>query len=517
MATLNDSNTKQLQELVTCAICLDHYQDPRLLPCSHTFCLNCIRQLVKNGQFDCPLRDNTTINQNDINTLPINRTAKDMVEFLLSMDVSTGRKTSHLCDNCNENQAVHWCDKCAAHYCELCTKSVHSIKALQSHTVVPLTDKIQSFCTDHSDEKLKYWCSRCENLVCRDCLLFKHKEHPFLPLKDAATEAKAKFQEGIQETEEIKGNLTKLSDKTKSITNQQRQTAEEQKQDIEQTLAYLQRRLEERKCSLIKQLEDQGLETMNMLDQQQTIIDQHLNLSIIQEIYIRKMLESNDPMQILKFKSTLSHNYKDFTEQYRKIDEGYTRMSHTFEKDDKDLQQISEKISRFGNINSKSHEVKRDDFKAKTSELDISKPGGETEFTRCTGYARGYKFSLKQPLKLRWIRIRSDCIGQLVGFVVNDDNVVIENGTINSDDSTMKWLTIPLKCDIKNNFTVFVYALSGNGSYTYKPGDSKLRVVNQNCSVESKSVSDIPQTSIGSKISIRRNSYSIDMILNIEE
>jgi tripartite motif-containing protein 56 len=111
MATCNDSNTKQLQELVTCAICLDHYQDPRLLPCSHTFCLNCIRQLVKSGQFDCPLRDNTIINQNDINTLPINRTAKDMVEFLLSLDVSTGRKISQLCDNCNENQAVHWCDK----------------------------------------------------------------------------------------------------------------------------------------------------------------------------------------------------------------------------------------------------------------------------------------------------------------------------------------------------------------------------------------------------------------------
>ena len=112
MATFNDSHTKQLQELVTCAICLDHYQDPRLLPCSHTFCFQCIEKAVKNGNFNCPFQDNMKINQNDITQLPINRAAKDMVEFVLSINLPTDKKFNQQCDNCSENQAVNWCNNC---------------------------------------------------------------------------------------------------------------------------------------------------------------------------------------------------------------------------------------------------------------------------------------------------------------------------------------------------------------------------------------------------------------------
>jgi hypothetical protein len=213
----------------------------------------------------------------------------------------------------------------------------------------------------------------------------------------------------------------------------------------------------------------------------------------------------------LKFKSTLSHSYKDYTEQYAKIDEGYTIENHTFEKEGKDVEEIVKKIEKLGAIISKSHAMK-------ISRLDVSKPDGDRKFTeKPINYARGYKFSLKQPFRLHCIRIQSDYIGQHVGFVVNDADIVISNGTVNSNDSTMKWLTIPLQCEIKDNYTVLVWAPSDNGSYAYKDGNNQLRAVNDNCSVESKSVQSAPQTSRGSKISISGNTYSIEMILNIEQ
>ncbi len=518
MANSTDSTTRELQDLVTCALCLDHYQDPRLLPCSHTFCLNCMEKLVRNGKFDCPLRDNTSINQNDIKKLPVNRTAKDMVDYLLRMDVSSGKKALRLCDNCNENQAVKWCDKCTLHYCESCSISVHSIKALQSHIIVPLADKVQSLCADHPDEKFRYWCNQCVTLVCRDCLLFKHKDHSFLPIKDAATEAKTKFQEIIQETEAIKQNLTKLSEKTKEVADQQRRTTRTQKQDIEETFTNLQRQLEERKNTLIKQLEDQQLDTTNKLATQQTIIDQHLNLSIIQELYIKKMLESNDPLQILKFSSTLSQNHPDFTEQYTKIDEGYTTTNHMFGKNDKDLAQISENISKLGNINNQPHEIKREDFKTKSPILDISKPGGGARLTEShVNYGRGYKFTLSKPLKIRSIRVRSNHVGQITSFLINDAGVIVQNGTINSTSDTMKWLIIPLECEIQNHYTVLVWASSGTGSFSYRKGDDQLRAINRNCAVESRCVWTVTKSNVGSQMIAESNSYSIDMILDVRE
>ncbi|CAF4221692.1 unnamed protein product, partial [Adineta steineri] len=83
MATSNIPVTS-LSELVKCPICLDYYNDPRLLPCSHTFCFTCITQLAnhrtKNDdddndssissdeeyRFICPLRDGTFLTQHQL-------------------------------------------------------------------------------------------------------------------------------------------------------------------------------------------------------------------------------------------------------------------------------------------------------------------------------------------------------------------------------------------------------------------------------------------------------------------
>jgi hypothetical protein len=337
-------------------------------------------------------------------------------------------------------------------------------------------------------------------------------------LKEAASDAKANFQNTAQEINDIKQNLTTLSETTKGIINQRQETVRRERQDIEETFTNLQRLLEARKLEVIRQLEENELQTMNSLEGQQNTIDQHLKLTIVQELCIKKMLDSNDSMQILNFKSTLGHNYKHFIEQYKRIDEGYTIANHTFEKDEKDIEQISSIISKLGRINNKPQVVSGSGIGITTPRLDISKPDGDTKFSEKTiNYARGYKFSLKQPLHLRSIRIQSDYIGIHVGFVVNDADVVISNGTVDSNDSTMKWLTIPLKCDIMNNYTVLVWASSGNGSYVYKEGSHRLRAVNPNYSVKSKNVRPALQTSIGSKVTIRANTYSIDMILNIDE
>jgi zinc finger of C3HC4-type, RING len=79
------SNTLTLIEtVITCPICLDHFKDPRLLSCTHTYCLKCIKDvaLKNNGQFECPLRDGTIINKDKINSLPLNQTVREIVELL---------------------------------------------------------------------------------------------------------------------------------------------------------------------------------------------------------------------------------------------------------------------------------------------------------------------------------------------------------------------------------------------------------------------------------------------------
>lgn len=46
------------------------------------------------------------IDQNNIAQLSTNRTAKDMIEFVLSINLSPDNNPNHQCDNCTENQAI---------------------------------------------------------------------------------------------------------------------------------------------------------------------------------------------------------------------------------------------------------------------------------------------------------------------------------------------------------------------------------------------------------------------------
>ncbi|KAL8596885.1 hypothetical protein ACOMHN_065835 [Nucella lapillus] len=51
------SLTSEKRETLTCAMCLDIFRDPKLLPCSHTFCQKCLEDLISQhpgGTFPCP-------------------------------------------------------------------------------------------------------------------------------------------------------------------------------------------------------------------------------------------------------------------------------------------------------------------------------------------------------------------------------------------------------------------------------------------------------------------------------
>jgi hypothetical protein len=72
-----------VENLITCAVCQELFDDPRLMPCSHTYCYKCIEQMasVSRNQLECPLRDGCTISKTRIGSLPLNRAIRDLVEL----------------------------------------------------------------------------------------------------------------------------------------------------------------------------------------------------------------------------------------------------------------------------------------------------------------------------------------------------------------------------------------------------------------------------------------------------
>ena len=93
------SNQNKLEDSISCIICHDLFDDPRLAPCSHTYCRKCIEQMASanRNQFQCPLRDGCKVLKTDINSLPLNRAVRDLVELFGKYIVLSSKVSKSYC------------------------------------------------------------------------------------------------------------------------------------------------------------------------------------------------------------------------------------------------------------------------------------------------------------------------------------------------------------------------------------------------------------------------------------
>ena len=88
--------TRELEdsrETVTCAVCVELFQDARVLLCTHSFCLHCLigcqAQAGQNGAYEinCPVcRERTIPPLADIPLLPVNTFANKVASLIRAND-----------------------------------------------------------------------------------------------------------------------------------------------------------------------------------------------------------------------------------------------------------------------------------------------------------------------------------------------------------------------------------------------------------------------------------------------
>jgi tripartite motif-containing protein 71 len=93
------ASQEQLEEIVECSICLDRIQNPKVLPCQHSFCLDpCLRgtAAAHEGQYDflrCPVcRAEHQMSYYGVDDLPTNLTLARLHEILPSRQDLTPRE-----------------------------------------------------------------------------------------------------------------------------------------------------------------------------------------------------------------------------------------------------------------------------------------------------------------------------------------------------------------------------------------------------------------------------------------
>ena len=188
-----------------CPICTEHFKIPKLLPCLHLACRDCLLKWLatKGDKAGCPLcqepilpptqsRPNNLAAQLD--QLITDTTTMEQVE------VHTILQGPHTCQMCSHNQVAQWyCFQCGSKLCKQCMSEHQKFPALKSHTTADLNTlkakqvvaSYQSMCQHHPDRQVELYCCDHRKLICMQCSAISHRkcEH-VTPVTEAAQETR---------------------------------------------------------------------------------------------------------------------------------------------------------------------------------------------------------------------------------------------------------------------------------------------------------------------------------------
>ncbi|CAL8147811.1 unnamed protein product [Orchesella dallaii] len=121
----------QFEQLLTCAICLDRYRNPKLLPCQHSFCMEpCMEGLVDyvRRQVKCPeCRAEHRVGYQGVQAFPTNVTLQRFLELHVDLTGELPDPTSNQimerCQICSEKQYCSNCAHCDKKVCPDCKEA----------------------------------------------------------------------------------------------------------------------------------------------------------------------------------------------------------------------------------------------------------------------------------------------------------------------------------------------------------------------------------------------------------
>ena len=204
---------QDLKDEITCPVCQEFFQDPKILPCFHYYCKRCVLQLAAREQhFPCPeCRGDTLLPPTGADGFPTAFFVNRMKSLHDAMEKVQGATSSGdlICEQCHSDKAVAFCRHCAQFICDFCREGHRRMKMLSGHTVVsieelrrnaeenlPIVHPEPMRCKEHQ-KRLKIYCFTCNQLICRDCVLIEHKDHKIEFTSACAPQIKRALQEKL--------------------------------------------------------------------------------------------------------------------------------------------------------------------------------------------------------------------------------------------------------------------------------------------------------------------------------
>ena len=189
-----------------CSVCLSDMVDrsPRSLSCLHTFCSECLDQLINDQRIECPTcTEITELKTNNVQELKVNFMLGQMrdreqkqAQAYNKETKSSPDKPRSMCEVCHQTPAIFKCKDCPQLLCGTCKKTHEDVQEFKDHSVFDLCQKHQQGVT--------HLCKQCVQPLCIQCMMIDHTEHKnhFMKYDEGITELQndaKKLQNNIKE------------------------------------------------------------------------------------------------------------------------------------------------------------------------------------------------------------------------------------------------------------------------------------------------------------------------------
>ncbi|XP_068177752.1 E3 ubiquitin/ISG15 ligase TRIM25 [Antennarius striatus] len=188
---------RNLEDELTCSICLSPFTCPVTVPCGHNFCLDCLEETWKDLEdYRCPqcrtefhskpeLKKNTVIG-NVVETLSLGSSGTSDARSV-EEDSGPDKNDVIVCDTCMQTEASRTCLTCVASYCEEHLRPHLENPVFRLHQLTePIRDLLERICQDHH-KQLEFFCSQHARPICSTCLQQVHKGCTFLSPEEQKT------------------------------------------------------------------------------------------------------------------------------------------------------------------------------------------------------------------------------------------------------------------------------------------------------------------------------------------
>ena len=191
------------QDIFECSVCLSNMlnRTPRSLQCLHTFCTECLTQLIQGNAIHCPIcRESTELKGNNVEELKVNFMLSQIKDQMKNQEMKTKdstkkpEKAMSACQICQQNEPLFKCKECSHILCTTCKGTHDEFPGFQSHSVLDL-------CVKHEDG-ITHFCKECVIPLCMKCMFLDHKHHA-----EHCVDYNAGVQQVQQEAKALQGNI----------------------------------------------------------------------------------------------------------------------------------------------------------------------------------------------------------------------------------------------------------------------------------------------------------------------